>query len=487
VALIELFYARIYLIAALLTLGVVAVGLLLDLLAAAIAVAVALLAAMTALRGWLQPWIGRWTLAKTLTFGGLTTNAVASVAPRPSFDVAIDGVPVDQGPAPSATSDSPAAAAFRVATEHVAATLPRPRPEPLMPVANVAKLAATVRERIDPWLTIPARVTSVIDVSAAASAVGVLRWDQARLGQIMAAPEFPQPMYEPLRDLSQDFLLPGVELVPHDTLGLLLESHAFIESYMVGLNHEMSRELLWNNYPTDQRGSYFRQFWDVRGYVREPGDPADDASLREKLKDIPSVHTWPLSAPLGQHRNRPGTDKLVLLVRGELLKRYPNAVIYAGSAKWDPVNRRHDLADAEKHPLYRGTLSPDITFFGFDLTLAEARGNTHDHNDPNQGWFFVFQQQPGEPRFGLEPDAPGVVHEWNDLSWANLAADQGALDALEQLPFTAALHGNVAINGSGDHPNDPSNGWGVDSAQSAYVLLRRPVRIAVHAETMLPH
>lgn len=30
------------------------------------------------------------------------------------------------------------------------------------------------------------------------------------------------------------------------------------KSYMVGLNHEFARELLWREYPTDQRGSYFR-------------------------------------------------------------------------------------------------------------------------------------------------------------------------------------------------------------------------------------
>ena len=39
---------------------------------------------------------------------------------------------------------------------------------------------------------------------------------------------------------------------------------------MVGLNHEFARELLWREYPTDQRGSYFRQFWDVRGFLDEP-------------------------------------------------------------------------------------------------------------------------------------------------------------------------------------------------------------------------
>ena len=36
---------------------------------------------------------------------------------------------------------------------------------------------------------------------------------------------------------------------------------------MVGLNHEFARKLLWREYPTDQRGSYFRQFWDARGFI----------------------------------------------------------------------------------------------------------------------------------------------------------------------------------------------------------------------------
>ena len=70
-------------------------------------------------------------------------------------------------------------------------------------------------------------------------------------------------MYIPLRDYSEQYVLPGAELMPPNSLGLLVTNHAFIEAYMVGLNHEMGRQLLWNGYPTDQRGSYFRQFWDV--------------------------------------------------------------------------------------------------------------------------------------------------------------------------------------------------------------------------------
>ena len=41
------------------------------------------------------------------------------------------------------------------------------------------------------------------------------------LEPILDAPDFPQPMYEALRDLSQDFLFPGLEQVPANTVTLL--------------------------------------------------------------------------------------------------------------------------------------------------------------------------------------------------------------------------------------------------------------------------
>ncbi len=73
-----------------------------------------------------------------------------------------------------------------------------------------------------------------------------------------------------LRDLSQDFLFPGLEHVPPNTVTLLETNPKFVESFLVGLNAEMSRELLWRNYPTDQRGTYFRQFWDTSAGSEQP-------------------------------------------------------------------------------------------------------------------------------------------------------------------------------------------------------------------------
>jgi hypothetical protein len=51
----------------------------------------------------------------------------------------------------------------------------------------------------------------------------------------------------------------------------------------------------------------------------------------------------------------------------------------------------------------------------------------------------------------------------------------------------------VAIPADGGNPADPDyspddakNNWGVNSAQSAHILLREPFRILIHADLMLP-
>lgn len=433
-----------------------------------------------------------------LTEAALTPPNFTQAPDRPGFAIVGSGTAQPAGNWPGGAGgggDSAAGAAFRAAGSRLAGALgpflggdlepEEPKPVPL------GKLATAVLERVDPATTVPARIATRISVLADLATV---RWIPEALEEIMAAPEFPQPMYVPLRDRSQDLLLPGLDLIPANTLGLLAENHAFIESYMVGLNHEMGRHLLWNRYPTDQRGSYFRQFWDVSCHVPTPDDPPDPAALRDKLKDVPRIHTWPPADPLGQHRNRPhlGGDNLILLVRGDLLRRYPNTVVYACQAVWNPTTHQHDIPDPEvhKHPEFRGTLSPDVTFFGFELTEEEARGDEEDRTKP-QGWFFVFQQQPSEPRFGLEPEPdPFVqppVNEWNDVSWANTAPDAGGLAALVHASPTT-LHGviDIKLDPDGENAGDPDNRWGTDAAQLAFITLRRPARVAVHAVTMLP-
>ncbi|MCI0388962.1 MAG: hypothetical protein MOB07_09400 [Acidobacteria bacterium] len=298
-------------------------------------------------------------------------------------------------------------------------------------------------QSVDPEKTINARIRASLKIASAAQP------GADPLEPILDAPDFPQPMYEALRDLSQDFLLPGLEYVPPNTVALLETNPKFVESFLIGLNAEMSSEMLWRNYPTDQRGTYFRQFWG------------------NDKPDIEAIKNWGASK-LGN--NARGGETLVLLLRGELLRRYPNSVIYAVRAV--------KTGAEERHPLFRGTLKPDVTFVGFNLTETEAVGKPP--NDPD-GWFFVIQQQPTEPRFGMDvadfekppPSLTAPKATWNDLSWRHLVNTEEELKALSHASIKTSLPdiGNVK--------------WGKNSAHQAYITLQRPVRIAIHARDMI--
>ena len=70
--------------------------------------------------------------------------------------------------------------------------------------------------------------------------------------------------------MSQDWLLPGLERVPVDSVAMLEPNQRFIEAFMLGLNVEMGRELLWRDFVVnDPRATFFRRFWRTRR-VRQP-------------------------------------------------------------------------------------------------------------------------------------------------------------------------------------------------------------------------
>jgi hypothetical protein len=440
-----------------------------------VAAATAAVAVLVALAVTARFQSGRWQLAGAVRLTEMTPAAIAAVPGRPTYKVVAAGQPA---PPPAGTgADSQDAVDFRLAAGDLTRALHQPLPDPPPPPeADLGSLRATVMNRLDPTFTVPARLLATVKISPQ------LNWRSADpIAPVMAYPVFDQAMYEPLRDLGQDYLLPGLELIPPDTLTLLETNEAFVEAYMVGLNHEMARQLLWAEYPTDQRGSYFRQFWSVRAYVPTPTDPTDPAALTEKLRDIKRIPEWN-GGLLGGNSNRaditPGN--LVLLVRGELLRRYPNAVIYACQAVWDGEGHPRELSDIEIFPLFRGTLNPDLTFFGFNLTEDQARGGARDAGE-SAGWFFVFQQQAFEARFGFEPVAKDPVTSWAEVAWS----DFGFVPVSPDAP-TFATPQTPAQNLALVSPADLANQWNRDSAQTAYIAYRRPARIAIHADLMLP-
>jgi hypothetical protein len=371
---------------------------------------------------------------------------------------------------------------FRALALNLFQTLSAPVADaPAVVAVNLPQVSSELVAALDP------KVTMVESIRKRLRLAPGLEWQpKDPLEPVMAAPEFAQPMSQPLAELSQDWLLPGLQSVPPNTVSLLKTNQPFIEAFMVGLNHEFSRELLWNEYPTDQRGSYFRQFWNVAGRVPNAGETVD----AEALKDVKPIHAWPKTSALGGNSPRPtgAVEPLVLLVRGDLLRRYPNALVYAVKAKLAASGKR-DLSDEERHPLFMGRLDPDVAFYGFDLDVTEVRGG-----NGQQGWFFVLQEQPSEPRFGLDvAGAPGgSLSAWGDLSWGHLAADAAGLNAITYIDLNASLPDTHAVTvPAGEpvvawHDNSGLGATGSKASDLAYITLQRPVRVAVHASQMLP-
>jgi hypothetical protein len=432
-----------------------------------------------------------------------TREAITSAPLHPDFTIT---VPPAAPPVPAVAlpvtgkTDSAQAALFRNALVPLAAAWQAAAPDPpLAPALDAAQLSQTVLAALDPAKTVPARTLSMITVTSG------LAWHPPDpIRTIMAAPAFPQPMYAPLANLSPQYVLPGADQVPANSVGLLQANHAFIEAYLAGLSHEMARQLLLAGYPTDGMGTYFRQFWDVSRYVPQPGDPTDPAQLAETLKDIPPISTWQLPLGLGSHDNRTGVPpgNIALLIRGDLLRRYPDAIIYAAKATLSGGQRVIDTSD-ERYPIYAGSLPGDITFIGFNLSPADAKGGTPTSPE---GFFFVFQQHPSGPRFGLEPSAQGTVTQWSDLAWTSFADGATAPAQPDYLPpwapwrlassmFSAVLaqvapppflSASVAPQRVQiGNPGDAQNAWGTDAAQTAYITLRLPFRIAIHASLMV--
>lgn len=319
---------------------------------------------------------------------------------------------------------------------------------PLVP----ADVAERLLDRLDPDETVAARV---MDRLAERKPPRSEATDP--LEPVMTAPTFPQPMFASLRDLGLDALAAGLDGLPEDSVTLLETNAAFVEAFMVGLNHEMSRELLWRGYPTDQRASYFPHFWGLDGT-----DPT--RTWR--------IHDWddPLRTLGDNHPDAAGGEGLLVLVlRGELLRRYPDAGVYAAEAVREGAGRVPGRR--ERNPRFEGRIDPDVTFVGFDLTAEQARSSRRD-----EGWFFVIEQPTAEPGFGINPDTsdPPDLKSWEQLTWGHLT---------EGGDETPPLHAPI----SGPLDDKPLEGlrWGLNAAHMARITLQRPVRVAIHADELL--
>jgi hypothetical protein len=414
---------------------------------------------------------------------------VDRIPPRPDFALTEYEAPL---PAPTAggNSDSAEARNFRIALKDAFNVYQSPPPPAAVPPPlNVDNAVAKLKQSLNPAVAIPRRAEFLLKIPASIRSAYVK--PIRTMVPVMAHPVFAEPMYKPLRDLSAEFLAPNLGLIPNNTISLLETNQRAIEAYMVGLNDEMGRELLWRQFPTDQRGSYFRQFWDVADTVNR--DPAKTpAQVEEERLDVTRLHTWDRDSLLGDHATRPlptgaepGESRLVLVIRGDLLKKYPTAVIYAQQARWAKDEQGRDIRELDdgnpaafvKPPAFKAEIEPDIRFLGFDLTASVAKGNP-DPQANNPGWFFVIQERPGEPRFGLDnlsEESPDRASSWNEFAWEHL----DNFDGLGPVDLDVTIRATIT-----ESPDDLFE-WGRNAADMAYILFQVPVMVAFHAADML--
>ena len=179
----------------------------------------------------------------------------------------------------------------------------------------------------------------------------------------------------------------------------------------------------------------------------------------------------------------------MLALRGDLFKCFPNTSVYVAKAKLkpkakpsDPDDFELDIAGGIQFPSFKAEVGMDVKLLGFDLSIAEAKG---DATKP--GWFIIIQETPGETRFGMDINLPDVTRRtlpltWDDLSWA-MFSDINFIDGKIEHKPNFPPQPNKWTSGLPWTPNITS--WCASSADMANILYQKPVMIAIHASEML--
>jgi hypothetical protein len=350
------------------------------------------------------------------------------------------GIPPIYRP-PQAVDSTAALAVFREALRRAAQEVNRETPSAEFVATNVARLGKRLMNRLDARANVARRVSAMVTESADDGAAPFDPYEG-----IQAFPVINDSTYQYLDELAGGWVLPEATGLEPDTAILLRTNRAFTSAFLVGLNHEMNSELLWRGYRTDQRGTPFRHFWD-----RMDGRP-----------DIEPIHRWSPSESLALAGLPAGAaEQIILLLRGKLLRRYPDLVIYAtvGSATAPGTT----IPDEGK-PMFRGQLRPDISLVGFPMTPEQLAAQT---------WWFVLEQQLTAPRFGLDSTGPDPAPDWNEASWPLFDIDPGQHIQLNAEKIRTTVIENRTFGSRGD--------------EVAISLLQRPIRVGLHKDRLLLH
>jgi len=311
---------------------------------------------------------------------------------------------------------------------------------------DVGSVAGSVLGEMQPLGQQLTRVTELIEAPDVEQRT---ESDQRPLRRIMAHPRFGMPIAAELLARWPEWAVPGISDFPLNSATLLETNSPFVEAVLVGLNQEFNRELLWREFSADQRGTAFARFW-----PSEVDNP-----------DVDEIARWPLEIGLGDHDESGGQDQLVLLVRAEVLRRFPGTTAHAAKSVDGLVP---DEGDGEWKHAKVLAVDGQTTLFTFDLSEERAR---------EEKWLFVLREPMRGPQFGFDTRTGLPLDTWADLTWEDVPLDQGGF----VVPRVVA--GRPPTPGGLEGP-DPGE-WGRDAADVARIAFQRPFQLALSPRRLL--
>lgn len=130
------------------------------------------------------------------------------------------------------------------------------------------------------------------------------------------------------------------------------------------------------------------------------------------------------------------------------------------------------------YPIFRGFLGADLVFLGFPFSDTDAKSSPS-----STGKFFIFEERITEARFGLdkadsdEPEQDKPI-PWDELSWGHFQLADATAAYLDS--FTGTIKG---LDG------EELEEWNTNTSAvlRARITLQKPVRLAMHADQMIPN
>jgi hypothetical protein len=324
------------------------------------------------------------------------------------------------------------------------------------------------------------------------------------LDPILPCARVDDPMYIPLSVISQEYILPGIGKLENNKVAVCAENPFFIQSYMAGVNTAMSQEIVWRELPFNKRGTTFRFFW-------------KPAVLRNAIPDIQDIHLW--KKKLGENSARESADPyVVLLIKADLIRRYPDTIIYAVRINikndqkteylyWEDLAGRNpdgtlspdsdDLPEYYKYEktydvfdsIFRAELGKGIVLIGFPVTEKEMREGQY---------YFILQEHRDLPRFGLDIGSRrirrGEALGWGLLrkrllglsaSLTALTSSGGATEA-DDLSWNDCTLSNGYIVDLDGTPAAFQIGNDISSATVAYRTYQKPIKVIMHSSRFVP-